>query len=69
MPQQGRDNGIETSLDPVGLIISQHQPGLNRSLESASLERFEPYNDRCIEQNVAQLLWQSLSDVELLCEQ
>ena len=67
--QQGGGNRIKTSLDPVGLISSQHQPGLKRSLETASLERIEPYNDWCIEPNVAQLIRQSASAVELLCEQ
>ena len=37
--RQGSYNGIKTSLDPVGLISSQHQPGLNGGLEAASLER------------------------------
>ena len=34
-----------------------------------SLERIETYNDWYIEQNVAELLRQSVSAVELLCEQ
>ena len=54
--QQSGGNSIKTSLDPVGLISSQHQPDLNRGPEAASLEGIEPYNDRCIEKNVAHLL-------------
>ena len=67
--QQGGCNGIKTSLDPVGLISSQHQPGLNRGLEAASLEHVHPQNDRRSEQNITQLLRKSITAVELFCDQ
>ena len=56
-------------LGHVDFTSSQHQPGLNRSLETTTLQRIQPHKDRCIEQNVAQLLRQSIAAVELLGEQ
>ena len=62
--QQGGGNGIKTSLGHVDFTSSQHQPGLNRSLETNTLQRIKPHKDRGLEQNVAQLLRQSVAAVE-----
>ena len=40
--QQGGCNWIKTSLDPVGLISNQHQPGLIEGLEAASRKTTGP---------------------------
>ena len=67
--QQGICNGIKTLLNPVDLISSQHQPGLDSSLKATSLERVHPQSDRCVEQNIAQFFRQSIAVAELLGDQ
>ena len=67
--QQGFSDSIKTSLEPASLISNQHQPGLNSSLKATSLERGHPQSDRRSEQNIAQLLLQSITAAELLSNQ
>ena len=67
--QQGGGYGIKTSLCHVDLTNSQHQPGLNRNIETTSLQLIQPHMDRCIKQNFAQLFQQSITAVELFCDQ